>query len=356
MIRRLALVVVALLLAVAGYLLLWPVPIDPVAWAPPEDPGLTGQFAAPTGFSGFDRLADKVGLGPEDVTLGPDGYLYSGLQDGRIFRVKPQPGAAVETVLNTGGRPLGMQFDGQGNLVVADAFKGLVSISSDRRMTVLSDSLDGKPFLFADDLDIADDGTIWFTDASRRFDQHHWILDFWEYRPTGRLLRYDPSAKKTSTAVDNLYFANGVALGPDDQFVLVNETMMARIVRHWLKGPRAGTTDYFIQGLPGYPDNLSYNGDGVFWVAIPAPRNSRLENLAGRPFFRKLIFRLPESFRAIELNTIGWILGLDLDGKVKYNIRDSSGAYANITSVNEFDGRLHLGSIQMNSIGRIARP
>lgn len=356
MLKRLALVFFVLLLAIAAYLLFWPIPIDPVAWTPPPNPGLTGPFAGSTGFSDFQMLAKDIGLGPEDITMGPDGYAYSGLQDGRIFRVKPEPGAAVESIINTGGRPLGMQFDSHGNLIVADAFKGLISVSNDRKMSVLSDQLDGQSLLFADDLDIADDGTVWFSDASQRFDQHHWINDFWEYQPTGRLLRYDPQTKKTAAVIENLYFANGVALGPDDVFVLVNETMMARIVRYWLKGPKAGTKEYFIEGLPGYPDNLSYNGDGIFWVAIPAPRNTELEAMSGRPFFRKLIFRLPESFRAIELNRLGWVLGLDVDGKVKYSIRDSSGAYANITSVNEFDDRLYLGSILMNSVGRIRRP
>ena len=355
MLKRLALAVVVLLLAIAAYLLFWPVPIDPVAWAPPPNPGLTGQFAASTGFSDFQLLAREIGLGPEDVTMGPDGYVYSGLQDGRIFRVKPEPGAVVESVINTGGRPLGMQFDRDGNLIVADAFKGLISISSDRKTTVLSDGIDGKRFLFADDLDIADDGTVWFSDASQRFDQHHWIYDFWENRPTGRLLSHNLRTKKTAAVIENLYFANGVALGPDDEFVLVNETMMARIVRYWLKGPKAGTKEYFIEGLPGYPDNLSYNGDGIFWVAIPAPRNSGVEVMSARPFFRKVIFRLPESLRAIDLNRLGWVLGLDIDGKVKYSMRDSSGAYTNITSVNEFDGRLYLGSIITSSIGSIRR-
>jgi hypothetical protein len=35
---------------------------------------------------------------------------------------------------------------------------------------------------FLDDLAIAADGTVWFSDVSRRFDQHHWMLDFLEGR------------------------------------------------------------------------------------------------------------------------------------------------------------------------------
>src|SRR4029450_4905702 len=99
----------------------------------------------------------------------------------------------------------------------------------------------------------ASDGAIWFTDASQRFDQHHWTHDFWEGRATGRLLRYDPQTRQTSVRLDTLRFANGVALGPDDAFVLVNETVAARITRLWLTGPQAGIREIFLDRLPGYP-------------------------------------------------------------------------------------------------------
>jgi hypothetical protein len=210
--------------------------------------------------------------------------------------------------------------------------------------------------LFPDDLDIAQDGVIWFTDASQRFDQHHWVLDFWEGQPTGRLLSYDPKTKQTRVHMEALRFANGVALGPDDAFVLVNETIAARILRLWLKGPKAGVTEIFINGLPAYPDNLSYNGKGIFWVALPSPRIESLEGIAGRPFLRKMLLRLPESLVGVKPETVGWVIGVDSDGAIRHNLRDATGSYANITSVNQFDDHLLLGSILMKSVGRIEAP
>src|SRR5262245_4639333 len=302
----------------------------------------------------------EAGLGPEDVTRGADGFVYTGLQDGRILRFRAESDIQPEQFINTGGRPLGMQFDQQGNLIVADAFKGLLSISPDRAITILTDSVAGKRMLFPDDLDIAQDGVIWFTDASQRFDQRHWILDFWEGQPTGRLLSYDPKTKQTKVRMEALRFANGVALGPDDAFVLVNETIASRILRLWLKGPKAGSTEVFINGLPAYPDNLSYSdkgaGKGIFWVALPAPRVEALENIAGRPFLRKMLLRLPESLVGVKPATVGWIIGVDVDGAIRHNMYDATGAYANITSVNQFDDHLLLGSIMMKSVGRIEAP
>jgi sugar lactone lactonase YvrE len=354
--KRLAVIVTIALVGLAAYLFFWPVPIAPIAWTPSPNPGQTGVFAQSAGFRLPRKLVAEAGPGPEDVTRGADGFFYAGLQDGRILRFRAESDGRPELFVNTGGGPSGMRFDAHGNLIVADAFKGPLSISPDRAVTVLTDSVAGKRALFPDDLDIARDGVIWFTDASQRFDQRHWILDFWEGQPTGRLLSYDPKTKQTKVHMEALRFANGVALGPHDAFVLVNETIAARILRLWLKGPKAGATEVFIDGLPAYPDNLSYNGKGNFWVAPPAPRIESSEDIAGRPFPRKTLPRLPESLVSVKPATVGRIIGVDADGVIRRNLYDATGAYANITGVNQFDDHLLLGGIMMKSVGRIEAP
>ena len=343
---------VILIGALAAYLAFWPVPIDPVAVAPIPNPGLTGPYAPNHALTAVRHLANGVGLGPEDVTRGPDGFFYSGLQDGRIIRFRDGD-ATAETFVSTEGRPLGLQFDTAGNLIVADAFRGLLSVAPDRRITVLTDSVGGERMVFPNDLDIGSDGVIWFSDASRRFDQRHYMLDFLEMRPTGRLLTYDPKAKRTAVRLDGLMFANGVALGPDEAYVLVNETTSARITRLWLSGPNAGRRDFFAENLPGYPDNLSYNKRGTFWVALPVVRSPDLEGMWPSTFLRKLVLRLPESWTIGRPQPLyGMVLGFDLTGKAVANLQDPNGGYGSITSVNEFGGKLYLGSIRMTSVGQ----
>jgi sugar lactone lactonase YvrE len=157
----------ALLSLVLGYLLFWPVPIDPVAWQPTTNPR-----TVPNGsLSGVHSLPN-VGPGPESVAIGHDGRLYSGLQDGNVVRMRAD-GRGVETFAHTGGRPLGMKFDAGGNLIVADAFRGLLSVSPEGKVTVLADAVNGERMLFPNDIAIAADGIVWFSDASRRFDQRH---------------------------------------------------------------------------------------------------------------------------------------------------------------------------------------
>lgn len=317
---------------------------------------MTGPFVQNQGLVGTQHLVSGLGQGPEDVTRGADGFFYTGLQDGRIVRFGAGAHATVETYTTTGGRPLGLAFDVHGNLIVADAFKGLLSVAPGGTVSVLVDSVNGRPMLFVNDLDIGSDGTIWFSDASQKFGQSEFQLEFWECRPTGRLMSYEPRTGQTTVRLGGLMFANGVAVGPNDAYVLVSETTAARITRLWLKGPKAGDHDVFLDGLPGYPDNLSYNGNGIFWIALPLPRLKQLDHLGPRPFWRKVLMRLPAAVTGVGLKPYGWVIGVDPHGTVVRNLHDPTGGFGTVTSVNQFDGKLYLGSIVMTSVGRIDLP
>ena len=218
---------VSLLVAVVLYICFYPVPFDPVKYDFPVNPGLTGPYEKNNQLSIADQLVSGVGKGPEDITFGPDSLFYTGLEDGRIISFSPE-GKLVATIVNTGGRPLGMQFDTNNNLIVADGNKGLLSVSLAGDIEILADSVDGTIIYFADDLDIGEDGIVWFSDATQR---HHENIfnDYMGLQGTGRLLSYNPNTGQTKVELEGLRFANGVALGPGEEYVLVNETIGARI-------------------------------------------------------------------------------------------------------------------------------
>jgi sugar lactone lactonase YvrE len=341
----------------AAYLAFAPVPFAPQAWTPPPNPGQTDAFA-PNEALKAATVALTGGKGPEDVAFDGRGYLYSGLEDGRIVRVRPDGSTRPETFANTGGRPLGLQFDGSGNLIVADAVRGLLSVALDGKVRVLTDQAAGGRMIFVDDLDIGADGVIWFSDASTRFPIEKNMLEVFEGSATGRLLTYDPATGKTEVRISGLRFANGVALGPGGDYVLVNETLGYRVKRFWIKGPKAGTSDIFIESLPGFPDNIAFDGKDTFWIALVFPRQDMLDSLASRPFLRRMLYTFTAATGLGDPtpSAFGWVIGVGLDGTVKANLQDPSGRIHTITSVNRFGDILALGSLTMDGIATLPVP
>jgi sugar lactone lactonase YvrE len=358
-VRRLVIVgVFVLVLAFIGYAVFWPCWIEPVAWTPEPNPGMTGVYAPNTALAGIERLAEGI-VGPEDVELGPDGWIYATLRDGRIIRFDPQHPDSFATFANTHGFPLGLEFDAQGELIVADGDRGLLTISLDGAIRVLLEQVDGARMRFPDDLAITHDGTIWFSDAYTRGPAD---LQFqaWEGVSSGRVIAFDPASKRASVHLDGLMFANGMTLGPNDEYVLVTELFGARVVRLWLTGPKRGTHDVFMRALPGYPDNIAYDGAGMFWLALVSTRTPSFERWSRYPFLRAFAakapgMRAPHPIPSFQTHDYcGWVVGVDTTGTVRFNLQSPPGGYGAITSANAFDGYLYVGSIRMTAVGRIA--
>lgn len=332
--------------------IVWPSRLDPVAWQPPADPGFTGEMAMNDLLAGAEVLALKDGYGPEDVAVDSVGRIYGGLHDGRIIRILPD-GEQETFAMIEGGRPLGLHFDASGNLIVADAWKGLLSVSPGGAITVLTTEHGGIPFAFTDDLDIASDGKIYFSDASDTYGQPDYRLDLLEARGHGRLLVYDPATKMTELLLDGLYFANGIALSQNEDFVLVNETGRYRVTRYWLKGEKAGTSDVFIANLPGFPDGISANRAGIFWLAIPSPRNPLMDTIHPNPWLKSLVSKLPTFLQPSAIPQ-GTVIALNEDGEVLQALHDSDGSKVYmITSAEQVGDMLYLGSLEAPQIVRI---
>jgi sugar lactone lactonase YvrE len=314
---------------------------------------MTGALAPNHLLRRAERLALGKIHGPEDVAVDAAGRIYGGTADGRIVRVTLQDGEErVETFARTGGRPLGLHFDAAGNLVVADGRKGLLSIDPAGRVTVLATQAEGVPFGFTDDVKIASDGVIYFSDASSRFGVGEHLYDLLEARPHGRLLAWDPASRTVRVLLRGLYFANGVALSRGEDFVLVNETYRFRIRRLWLKGPRKGTADVFADNLPGYPDGVAADGRGTFWVAMFTVRNPVADRLQPRPWAKRLLSKLP-SFLWPRPEPYGLVLAFDERGRLLRSLHDPGGQNVSIvTSVQPEGEVLYLGTLSGDWIGR----
>ena len=194
------------------------------------------------------------------MLLDTDDNLYCGTRDGHIMRFAAPDYSEVSVLANIGGRPLGLTFDSEQRIVTCVSGMGLVRVTLDGEVELLTDQTERSLFSvqddttirMADDLDIAPDGTIYFTDATKRFDIENWGLDLLEGRPNGRLLSFEPKSRTTRTVCDNLVFPNGVCLTHDGQHLLVASTWACSILIFDLRNLSDGPADLHSRaaGLP----------------------------------------------------------------------------------------------------------
>jgi ribose transport system permease protein len=311
---------------------------------------------------GAELLASGKIDGPEDVILDANDHLYCGTRDGRLVRISAPDYTQVETFAQIGGRPLGLAIDREGRIVVCVAGMGLVRVNQQQEVELLSDQTqrslfsvqDDTTIRMADDVDIAPDGVIYFSDATKRYDIENWGLDLLEGRPNGRLLSYDPKTRKTRTVCNNLVFPNGVCLTHDGEHLLVASTWTCSLLIFDLANMSAGP-HVFVRGLPGYPDNVNRASDGGYWVALAGMRNPVTDLAMRHPGVRRRMTRAvaPTHWLFGNLN-IGGVLKIDGAGKiVDAYWDDPSGPLYMITSMREHKGALYLGGVTNNKIGRL---
>jgi sugar lactone lactonase YvrE len=298
-------------------------------------------------------LIPLPGEGPEDVAAGPDGMIYTGLMDGRILAVAPEDGAARE-VVNTGGRPLGLEATADGRLLICDSPKGLMEL--DLRTGALKTLVThdrAERLIFCSNVVAAPDGDLFFTVSTMRYMIHDWRKDIIENVPTGRVYRRAADGALTRL-MDGLSFANGLVRTRDGKGLIVAETAGRRLIRLSFAG--GAVTSEVVAELPGFPDNLSADADGLVWVALASEPNPALESLHKLPLFlRRLAARLPESLQP-KPSRVAWIAAYDERGARVRDFKWTDGGFAMVTGVCRVGRRIWCAGLQERALMRFDLP
>ncbi|XP_022904498.2 adipocyte plasma membrane-associated protein Hemomucin-like [Onthophagus taurus] len=339
-----------------------------------------GQLNGPEGFADYD------------------GELYTSLQSGEIVKLigehiipivqfgKPCKGPYQEKIC---GRPLGIAFDKDGFLIAVDAYYGIFKVNVKTGDTTQLISVDqeiaGKKPKLPNSIALATNGDIFWSDSSTEFLLQDGAIDSFA-DGSGRLIHYNAKTKENTVLIDNLLFANGVALSEDEDFVLVVETGASAIHRYYLKGPKKGSSDLFIDGLPGLPDNLKSDGKGGFFAPLVASRDSEnpipTQFLAPWPLIRKFISRIfgltefgfnliqkiyPNEYAEKAIHFVGHfsslslllpkrvtILHLSKNAEIIQSWHTTNKKISAICEMHIFKGQVYLGTPFNDYIGRIS--
>ncbi|VFR03001.1 unnamed protein product [Cuscuta campestris] len=315
--------------------------------------------------------------GPESIAFDPRGRgPYTGVADGRVlfwngtqwieFAVTspnrssicdPKPNPTYLTYIRNEhicGRPLGLRFHKRtGELYIADAYYGLMKAGPEGGQAMsLTTEAEGVPFGFTNDLDVDDDGNVYFTDSSINYPRRNFSQLTFTGDNTGRVLKYNPKTKETTVLVRNVQFPNGLSLSKDGSFFVYCEGLMERLMKYWLEGEKEGTSEVMAL-LPGFPDNVRANEKGEFWVAIHSRRSIFSHMSALHPNLRKALVKLPIPTWIYQLMYVGGmphgiIVKYSPEGKILQVLEDRKGKVVKaVSEVEEKDGKLWLGSVLM---------
>ncbi|MBN3317820.1 APMAP protein, partial [Atractosteus spatula] len=371
-----AVLLVPLLVAI----LLLESPIQPQRLSFSEPPLMSGCLEPNFKLRQAERLFEGQLIGPESIANIGD-VLYTGTADGKIVKIEGdtihvvatlgQPPCVLLTDFTgsrddepTCGRPLGIRVGPNGTLFVADAYLGLFEVNP---VTGAVDTLvstrnpvAGRRLSFVNDLDVTRDGRkIFFTDSSSKWPRRDYSYLIMEGTDDGRLLEYDTVTREVSVLLDGLRFPNGVQLSPNEDFVLVAETTMARIRRCHVSGLQKGGMETFAENLPGFPDNIRRSSSGGYWVSMsavrPNPGFSMLDFLADKPWVKKMIFKiLSQEVLMKFVPKYSLVVELSENAACKRSFHDPHGVVATyISEAHEHDGHLYLGSFRSPFLCRL---
>ncbi len=370
-------------------------------------PSLTGAWAPNAALAGAE-LQDWNGtaLAPECIAEDAAGAVYASVAFGAVLRAPAHPSQPGTPVFFTPaaaagwtgqlaahplyawclqqalaknasaeevcGRPLGLRLKGS-RLYVADAYFGIfaadLSDSSAPPAWLVRPEDASPPMRFFNDLDVAADGTVYFTDSSSVHTRRENRLEVLNNARLARLLRKAPDAPLETLARG--HFLNGVQLLPDESAVVVVELGRLRLLRCSLPLPAGQqcVPEVFAAGLPGVPDNVRLSADGRSLLVGCATRVAQPFSLLHLLWTRArgarvagvLLSRLP-LHAALELAERavprrGLVLRLALDGTPLGSLHDTSGRVALLSHVHEArDRALWLGSASNPFIARVPPP
>lgn len=279
-------------------------------------------------------------------------WVFTNIPAGIIYRYAP--GGQVTPLVTPSGMANGLAVDGTGALLAAEHGGRRISRVNGTTLTPVAERFENKLFNSPNDVIVAADGTIYFTDASSHFGLGEYKMAVLEHAGDARLLSFKDG--KVELIAGGLDFANGVALGPDDAYLVVTETSSYRIRRYWLTGEKKGQSEIFAENLPAFPDNITWSPSRkIFWVGCGSPRVKIVDLLAPYPFLRRMVGRLPAAVQpAPEKHQ--FVLGFDETGQIVHALQDPEGGYKPIASVLEHDGWLYLGSFSAKGVARVRAP
>ena len=226
--------------------------------------------------------------GPVWIGGDEDGYLlFTDVPGNRIHKWSRKKGASVFLELSGGERREGFREAGANGLI-PDTSEGFILVANHglravarldlktKKYELLAAEYNGEPFNSPNDLVLARDGTIYFTDPPYGLDGLN--ASPLKRQPANGVYRLAPSGD-VSLLISDLSFPNGVGLSPDEAtlYVGVSDPAHPVVLRYDLGADDIEASAVVIHdgaadvtsGAPGLPDGLAVDASGNLFATAP---------------------------------------------------------------------------------------
>ncbi|XP_054166066.1 adipocyte plasma membrane-associated protein-like [Oppia nitens] len=287
---------------------------------------LSYRFSLPKSFVGplepnnllsqATRLFEGQILGPTSLAIHRD-FIYAGTAGGGVFRGNLRTGNStrIAKIANefcdnkpwdssVCGRPLGVRVDSTGTLYFVDAYLGLHVIEFVDNQVKLNrllslEQVGGKymgHLVIDEGAGSAGGHVVYVTIASSKRDLMQWTAMIIEPDTSGFVVKYDTDTGNYEIIWSNLWYPASIEITDDRMGLLVAEFTTRRVLKHYIKGAKKGTTEVWAENLPGEADHLIRSLDKTretYWMPIINARNESATNLldwmSDKPYLRQEI-------------------------------------------------------------------
>jgi gluconolactonase len=223
----------------------------------------------------LEKLADGFRWTEGPVWFVEHDYLvFSDIPNSRLLRWVPGLGCGVFRA--DSGYANGNTRDRQGRLVSCEhGARRVTRTGWDGRLEVLADSYQGQRLNSPNDVVVASDGAVWFTDPP------YGILSDYEGHKAepeyggSYVFRVDPASARVEAVATDFVKPNGLAFSPDERRLYIADSGVSHDPDgpHHIRvfsvhdGQRLGGGEVFAEISPGVPDGLRVDVEGNVWTS-----------------------------------------------------------------------------------------
>jgi gluconolactonase len=226
------------------------------------------------GNAGIERIATGFRWAEGPVYFRDGGYLlWSDIPNNRMMRWLEEDGH-VSVFRAPSNYSNGNTRDREGRLVTCEHDSRRVTRTEpDGRITVLMDGYQGKKLNAPNDVVVASDGAVWFTDPGYGIDgEYEGHADTAEL--TANVYRFDPRTGRASIVADDFVRPNGLAFSPDEALLYIVDSGLTHggpahirvfeVANGKLRKGRVFAEDF----APGFTDGMRVDMKGNIWCSM----------------------------------------------------------------------------------------